>query len=224
MNAPRAALAILAKEIRAEFRSFELLTSTLVFVMIVVFVFSFAFDPTSAESKRFGPGLLWIALLFAGSLMLQPSFSRERVNDTLGGLRLAPINPFAILAGKLLANFLFLLIVEAALLPVFGMLYGLPLAHVVAPLALIMLMGTLGVATIGTVFASIASHARMRELLLPLLLLPALTPVLIASTEATAGILADPYELRTTWLVMLGAFDIMFLTATWLFGEYLLEE
>ncbi|MFZ0821775.1 MAG: heme exporter protein CcmB [Candidatus Acidiferrales bacterium] len=224
MNTPRAALTILAKEIRAEFRSFELLTSTLVFVLIVVFVFSFAFDPTSAESRRFGPGLLWIALLFAGSLMLQPSFSRERVNDTLGGLRLAPINPFAILAGKLLANFLFLTLVEAALLPVFGVLYHISLAQVAAPLALIMLLGTLGVATIGTVFSGIASHARMRELLLPLLLLPALTPVLIASTEATAGLLLDPYEFRTPWLVMLVAFDIVFLTATWLFGEYLLEE
>ena len=224
MNAPRATLTILAKEIRAEFRSFELLTSTLVFVLIVVFVFSFAFDPSAAESRRFGPGLLWIALLFAGSLMFQPAFSRERVNDTLGGLRLAPVPPFAILAGKLLANLFFLLLVEAALLPVFGTLYNISLAPVAAPLALIMLMGTLGVATIGTVFSAIASHARMRELLLPLLLLPALSPVLIASTEATAGLLADPYELRTTWLVILAAFDIMFLTAARLFGEYLLEE
>jgi heme exporter protein B len=224
MNAPRATLTILSKELRAEFRSFELLTSTIVFVFIVVFIFSYAFDPTSEESRRFGPGLLWIALLFAGSLMLQPSFSRERVNDTLGGLRLAPIAPVAILAGKLLANLLFLLLVEAALLPVFGVLYNIPLASVAAPLALVMLMGTLGVATIGTVFSAIASHARMRELLLPLLLLPALTPVLIASTEATAGLLADPYEFRTPWLVILAAFDIIFLTATWLFGEYLLEE
>ncbi|HEV3219377.1 MAG TPA: heme exporter protein CcmB [Candidatus Acidoferrales bacterium] len=224
MNAPRATLTILSKELRAEFRSFELLTSTIVFVLIVVFIFSYAFDPTSEGSRRFGPGLLWIALLFAGSLMLQPSFSRERVNDTLGGLRLAPIAPVAILAGKLLANLLFLLLVEAALLPVFGVLYNIPLASVAAPLALVMLMGTLGVATIGTVFSAIASHARMRELLLPLLLLPALTPVLIASTEATAGLLADPYEFRTPWLVILAAFDIIFLTATWLFGEYLLEE
>jgi heme exporter protein B len=224
MNAPRAAIAILGKELRAEFRSFELLTSTLVFVLIMVFVFSFAFDPSAAESRRFGPGLLWIALLFAGSLMLQPSFSRERVNDTLGGLRLAPIAPVAILAGKILANFLFLTLVEAALLPVFGVLYNIPLAPVAAQLTLIMLMGTIGVATIGTVFSAIASHARMRELLLPLLLLPALAPVLLASTELTAGILADPPELRTTWLVIVGAFDIMFLTATWLFGEYLLEE
>ncbi|HUK31904.1 MAG TPA: heme exporter protein CcmB [Candidatus Acidoferrum sp.] len=224
MNAPRAALAVLGKEIRAEFRSYELLISTFVFVLIVVFVFSFAFEPTSEESRRIGPGLLWIALLFAGSLMLQPSFSRERVNDTLGGLRLAPIAPFSILAGKILSNFLFLILVEAALLPIFGVLYNLPLAPVAAPLALIMVTGTLGIATIGTVFSAIASHARMRELLLPLLLLPALTPVLIASTEVTAGLLADPYEIRTTWLVMVGAFDIIFLTATWLFGEYLLEE
>jgi heme exporter protein B len=224
MNLPRATLAILSKELRAEFRSFELLTSTVVFVLIVVFLFSFTFDPTSNESRRFGPGLLWIALLFAGSLMLQPSFSRERVNDTLAGLRLSPIEPFAIIAGKLLANFCFLLVAEIALLPIFAVLYNLALIPVAAPLALVLLLGTLGVATVGTVFSAISSQARMRELLLPLLLLPALTPVLIASTEATAGLLSDPPELQRNWLALLVAFDVIFLTATWLLGEYLLEE
>jgi heme exporter protein B len=224
MNLPRATFAVLAKELRAEFRSFELLTSTVVFVLIVVFLFSFTFDPTSNESRRFGPGLLWIALLFAGSLMLQPSFSRERVNDTLASLRLAPIEPFAIIAGKLLANFCFLLVAEFALLPIFAVLYNLALFPVAAPLALVLLLGTLGVATVGTVFSAISSQARMRELLLPLLLLPAVTPVLIASTEATAGLLSDPPELQLNWLALLIAFDVIFLTATWLLGEYLLEE
>lgn len=224
MNLPRATLAILSKELRAEFRSFELLTSTVVFVLIVVFLFSFTFDPTSNESRRFGPGLLWIALLFAGSLMLQPSFSRERVNDTLAGLRLSPIEPFAIIAGKLLANFCFLLVAEIALLPIFAVLYNLALIPVIAPLALVLVLGTLGVATVGTVFSAVSSQARMRELLLPLLLLPALTPVLIASTEATAGLLSDPPELQRNWLALLIAFDVIFLTATWLLGEYLLEE
>jgi heme exporter protein B len=224
MNLPRATLAVLSKELRAEFRSFELLTSTVVFVLIVVFLFSFTFDPSSNEARRFGPGLLWIALLFAGSLMLQPSFSRERVNDTLAGLRLAPIDPLAIIAGKLLANFTFLLVAELAFLPVFAILYNLSLLPVAAPLALVLLLGTLGVATVGTVFSAISSQARMRELLLPLLLLPALTPVLIASTEATVGLLSDPPELPRNWLALLIAFDVIFLTATWLLGEYLLEE
>ena len=108
MNAARAAAIIVAKEVRAEFRARELLNTTLIFALVVVVMFSFAFDPTAAESRRFGPGLLWIALLFAGSLMLQPSFAREHANDTLDALCLAPVSPFAILLGKIAANFVFL--------------------------------------------------------------------------------------------------------------------
>jgi heme exporter protein B len=224
MTTGRAAIAILTKELRAEFRTFELLISTIVFVLIVLVVFSFAFDPSTAEARRFGPGLLWIALLFAASLMLQPSFTRERANDTLAALRLAPIDPFAILAGKLLANFCFLILVELVLLPIFSVLYDVSLGHVVLPLTLVMLLGTLGIATVGTVFSSIASQARMRELLLPLLLLPALAPALIASVEATKSLLDDPPELSRSWTLVLVAYDVIFLTATWLFGGYLLEE
>jgi len=220
----RAAAIILAKELRTEFRTRELLNTTIVFVLMVVVLFSFTFDPTAAESRRFGPGLLWLAFLFAGSLMLHPSFTREQANDTLAALRLAPIEPIAILLGKVLANFLFLLLAEILLLPVFAVLYDVHLMPVLGRLLLVLLLGTLGLTTTGTVFAAVAAQARMRELLLPLLLLPVLTPVLIASAEATAGLFADPPELSRLWLVLLVAFDIVFLTATWLFGEYLLEE
>ncbi len=226
-NLTRAATIILGKELRTEFRTRELLSTTIVFVLMVVVLFSFTFDPSAAESRRFGPGLLWIAFLFAGSLMLHPSFMREQANDTLAGLRLAPIEPFAILTGKVLANFLFLLLAELLLLPVFSVLYDVQLTPVqgrLLPVMLVLILGTLGLTTVGTVFSAIASQARMRELLLPLLLLPVLTPVLIASAEATSGLLADPPELPRTWLAFLVAFDVVFLTATWLFGEYLLEE
>jgi heme exporter protein B len=220
----RATFAVFSKELRAEFRSFELLTSTVVFVLIVVFVFSFAFSPSHDDARRFGAGFVWIALLFASSLMFQPSFSRERVNDTLAALALAPIDPFAIIAGKLLSNFFFLLLVEAVLLPAFSVLYDVSLLPVAWQLAGVMLLGTFGIATVGTVFAAIASQARMRELLLPLLLLPALVPMLIASAGATAGLLADPPDLPRTWLYVMVGFDVIFLTAAWLFGGYLLEE
>ncbi len=224
MGVGRAAAIILAKELRTEFRTRELLNTTIVFVLMVVVLFSFTFDPTAAESRRFGPGLLWLAFLFAGSLMLHPSFTREQANDTLAALRLAPIEPIAILLGKVLANFLFLLLAEVLLLPIFAVLYDVHLVPVLGRLLLVLLLGTLGLTTTGTVFAAVAAQARMRELLLPLLLLPVLTPVLIASAEATAGLLGDPPELSRLWLVLLLAFDIVFLTATWLFGEYLLEE
>ena len=179
-NLTRAATIILGKELRTEFRTRELLSTTIVFVLMVVVLFSFTFDPSAAESRRFGPGLLWIAFLFAGSLMLHPSFMREQANDTLAGLRLAPIEPFAILTGKILANFLFLLLAELLLLPVFAVLYDVRLTPVqgrLLPVMLVLILGTLGLTTVGTVFSAVASQARMRELLLPLLLLPVLTPI-----------------------------------------------
>jgi heme exporter protein B len=156
--------------------------------------------------------------------MLQPSFLREQTNDTLAALRLAPIDPFSILAGKMAANFLFLFLVEIILLPVFAVLYNIAILPVLAPLVLVLALGTIGIATTGTVFSAVSAQARLRELLLPLLLLPVLAPVLIASTEATAGILRDPSELSRVWLTFLAAFDVIFLTAAWMTGEYLLEE
>ena len=224
MTLVRASTIILSKELRTEFRSRQLLSTTLVFVLIVLVLFSFTFDPTRSESRRFAPGLLWIAFLFAGSLMLQPSFLREQGNDTLAALRLAPIDPFAILAGKMAANFLFLFIVELLLLPVFAVLYNIALVPVLGSAIVILALGTLGLAATGTVFSAVSAQARLRELLLPLLLLPVVTPVLIASAEATAGILRDPPELSLVWVTFLTAFDAVFLTAAWLFGEYLLEE
>lgn len=215
---------LLAKELRTEFRTRELVATTLVFVLIVLVLFSFTFDPTAVESRRFGPGLLWLALLFAGSLMLHPSFTREQSNETLMALRMAPIEPVAIVTAKILANFCFLAVAEVILLPVFAVLYNLKLWPVVGRLSAVLILGTLGLCIVGTVFAAISSQARMRELLLPLLLLPLLAPALIASAEATAGLLEDPPALSTVWIGVLATFDTIFLTVTWLFGEYLLEE
>jgi heme exporter protein B len=215
---------LLKKELRTEFRTRELLTTTWVFVVTVLVLFSFTFDPTQAESRHFGPGLLWLALLFAGSLMLHPSFAREQVNDTLAALRMAPIDPVSILASKILANLCFLLLAELFLLPIFAALYNLSLAPILPQLLLVLLLGTLALSIVGTVFSAISSHARMRELLLPLLLLPLLAPALIASTEATRYLLDEPAALSLEWTGVLLAFNIIFLTVTWLFGEYLLEE
>lgn len=224
MSLLRASRVLFAKELRTEFRARELLTTTVVFVLLVIALFSFTFDPTSTESRRFGPGLLWLAFLFAGSLMLQPSFLREQTNDTLAALRLAPIEPFAILLGKIASNLFFMLLAELLLLPIFAVLYNVPVLGQFGPLLLVFVLGTLGVATVGTVLSAISTHARMRELMLPLLLLPALTPVLIASTEVTAGLLAESPALNLEGVAFLVVFDIVFLTAAWLFGEYLFEE
>jgi heme exporter protein B len=224
MTTVRAAGILLGKELRLEFRSRELLSATIIFALVVVVLFSFAFDPTAAESRRYGPGLLWIAFLFAGSLMLNPSFSREQTNETLDALRMAPISPFAILLGKMLANFIFMSAAELVLVPVFAVLYNISLAGIVWRLVLVLVLGTTGLTVTGTVFSAVSAHARMRELLLPLLLLPILTPLLIASVESTASLFQEQPALDRTWVAFLAGFDIVFLTASWLLCDYLLEE
>jgi heme exporter protein B len=215
---------LLGKELRTEFRSRELLTTTIVFILIVLVLFSFTFDPLSEEARRFGSGLLWLAFLFAASLMLQPCFLREQTNDTLSALRLSVSDPFAIFLAKLAANTLFLLLTELLLLPVFAMMYNVPVLLVLHWLVLVFFLGSLGISIVGTALSAISAQARMRELLLPLLLLPLLTPILVASTEVTGALLDRGPYVQWKGMGFLAVFDVVFLTTLWLFGEYLLEE
>jgi heme exporter protein B len=215
---------LLGKELRTEFRSRELLTTTVVFILMIIVLFSYTFDPTSVESRRFGPGLLWLAFLFAASLMLQPCFLREQTNDTLSALRLSVEDPFAIFLAKLTANTLFLLLTEFLLLPIFSILYNVPVLPVLGWLIFVFFLGSLGVSIAGTALSAISAQARVRELLLPLLLLLLLTPVLVASTEVTKALLDPSPYVAWKGIGFLVVFDVVFLTALWLFSEYLLEE
>ncbi|MDP9339789.1 MAG: heme exporter protein CcmB [Acidobacteriota bacterium] len=224
MNLLSSTSVLLGKELRTEFRSRELLTTTVVFILMVIVLFSFTFDPSYTESRRFGPGLLWLAFLFAASLMLQPCFLREQNNDTLSALRLSVSDPFAIFLAKLIANTLFLLFTELLMLPIFAILYNVPVLRVLGYLVLVFFLGSLGVSIAGTALSAISAQARMRELLLPLLLLPLLTPVLVSSTQVTAGLLDPTPFVEWKGIGFLVVFDVVFLTALWLFGEYLLEE
>ena len=135
--------------------------TTVVFILIVMVLFSFTFDPSAAESRRFGAGLLWLAFLFAASLMLQPCFLREQSNDTLSALRLSVSDPFSILLAKLAANTVFLLVTELLMLPVFSILYNLPVGRVLGQLLLVFLLGSLGVSIAGTALSAISAQARM---------------------------------------------------------------
>jgi heme exporter protein B len=224
MSTARAAAILLAKELRLEFRSRELLITTIVFALLVIVLFSFAFNPTAEESRRYGPGLLWIAFLFAGSLMVNPSFAREQSNSTLDALRMAPMPAFAIFLGKMLANFVFLAVSEVVLVPAFSVFYNVSLFGIVGRLILVLFLGTLGLVVVGTVFSAISAHARMRELLLPVLVLLLLAPLLIAAVEATASLFTEQPALDRTWVSFLTGFDVVFLTASWLLCDYLLEE
>jgi heme exporter protein B len=124
----------------------------------------------------------------------------------------------------MLANFIFLSVAEIILVPVFSVLYNVSLAGIVGRLILVLVLGTIGIVVTGTVFAAIVAHSRMRELMLPLLLLPILAPLLIASVEATASLFADPPALDRAWVTFLAAFDVVFMTASWLLCDFLVEE
>src|SRR5277367_1646443 len=215
---------MLGKELRTEFRSRELLTTTFVFILVVIVLFSFTFDPTSDESRRFASGLLWLAFLFASSLMLQPCFLREQHNDTLSALRLSVSDPFAIFLAKLAANTFFLLFTELLLLPLFAVMYNVPVVRVLHWLILVFFLASLGISIAGTALSAISAQARMRELLLPLLMLPHLTPIQVASAEVTRALLDHTPYVQWKGIGFLAVFDMVFLTALWLFGEYLLEE
>jgi heme exporter protein B len=215
---------LLGKEIRTEYRSRELLTTTIVFILIVMLMFSITFQPTSDESRRIGPGLLWLAFLFAASLMLQHCFLREQHNDTLSALRLSVTDPFAIFLAKLAANTLFLLLTELLLLPLFAVMYNVQIIPVLHWLLLVLFLASLGISIAGTALSAISAQARMRELLLPVLLLPLLAPILVVSAEVTRALLDRAPVVRWKGIGFIGVFDIVFLTALWLFGEYLLEE
>jgi heme exporter protein B len=215
---------LLNKELRTEFRSRELLTTTVVFILVVLILFSFAISPTTEESREFGPGLLWLAILFAASLMLQPCFLREQNNDTLSSLRLAVSDPFSIFLAKLIANTLFLLLTELIMLPFFAIFYNVPILPEFHWLILVLFLGSLGISVAGTALSAISAQARMRELLLPLLLLPLLTPVLVVSATVTVSLFEREPVVKGKGIAFLAVFDVVFLTALWLFGEYLLEE
>ena len=216
--------ALLGKELQTEFRSRELLITTMFFVLTVIALFSITFDAAVSDPKNVGPGLLWLAILFSSSLMLQPCFLKERTNDTLSALRLSVGDPFAIFLAKLVANVCLLLITELLALPIFAVFFNVKIVRVFPQLMLVFLLGSIGIAVTGTALSAISSQARMRELLLPMLLLPLLVPILLASTEATVALLGENPALRLDWMAILAAFDVVFLTALWLFGEYLLEE
>jgi heme exporter protein B len=215
---------LLSKELRTEFRSREVLTTTVVFILVVLILFSFAISPTTDESREFGPGLLWLAILFAASLMLQPCFLREQSNDTLSSLRLAVSDPFSIFLAKLIANTLFLLLTELIMLPFFALFYNVPILPKLHWLILVLFLGSLGISVAGTALSAISAQARMRELLLPLLLLPLLTPVLVVSATVTVSLFEREPIVKGKGIAFLAVFDVVFLTALWLFGEYLLEE
>ncbi len=225
MDTLRASLAIFRKDLLAERRTKDVSVAILLFGFTVAVAFAFAFDPTSDEARRIAGGLLWLAFLFASLLGLNRSFARETANDCLQGLRLMPVDLGSIYLGKLLSNLLFMLAAELVLLPVFNIFFNLNLFERPGWLALILLLGTWGVASLGTIFSAVSANTRMRELMLPMLLLPLTIPVLIAAIESTTILLRGlPMREAELWIKLLAGFDVIFTVLAWLLFDSVVQE
>jgi len=225
MSALTAVRHLLWKDLVLELRTREILTAMTLFALLVAVVFHFAFSPGPADAPRLLPGMLWVTLAFASTLGLSRAFVMERDQQCLEALRLFPVDPGLIYAGKLTSNLLYLLAVEALLLPALGGIAGVPLLPALGPLAAVLLLGSIGLVAVGTVCSAMSVSTRMREVLLPALLLPLASPVLISGVRATAGILnGRPWAELLPGVRLLVAFDLIFLTVGYLIFEYVVEE
>ena len=205
-------LAHLRKDLRIEWRSRDSLNGMLFFALLVVVVFSLAFDPTAAISRQISGGILWVALLFATVTALNQAWTREQNHQVLEAQRMAPAPASALFLGKAIANMLFVLVVEAILAPVFIVFYNLHVLGNAWLLALILPLGTWALVVNGTFFSVLGLRTRNRELLLPLLLLPISLPALLEMVQATTGVLTaelDPLQINT-WIIQLAGYDIIF--------------
>jgi len=214
-------LAILWKDIRCELRSKQTWTGMGLFALLVLVIFNFAFDLRVDNKAAIAPGVLWVAFVFASLLGLGRTIAAEREKGSMDRLLLCPVDRKAIYLAKLLGNLLFIGVVEIVALPVYAALFNVPLfAGALLP---IVLLGTLGVATIGTLFSAMAAATRARELLLPVLVFPLIVPIVISAVRATGSLIAaTPNE--PPWLGLIAAFDVIFLSISMLMFEFVIEE
>ena len=223
MSYLRKVLAIVWKDVRAELRTKDILSSMLVFAGLSVLIFQFAFDLRADNVRLVLPGVLWIAITFAGVLGLNRSFILEQDRGSLEGLLLAPVDRSAIYFGKLIGNLLFIFIVELLLLPLMTLLFNVWLLS--PALLLVVALGTVGYAAVGTLFAALSINTRAREVMLPILLFPVMVPVFVAGVQAVSRLLdGDSLADIVRWVQLLVAYDAIFLAAAMLLFDYVVEE
>jgi len=208
----RQSLTIASKDLRSELRTKEALNASVAFALVILLLFSFAFEPTEVETRQISGGLLWLVFAFAGALILNRSFARELANDCLDALVAAPISGAALFLGKALANLALLLAVELVCLPVFGVFYNVPWTLQFWPLMLVVLLGTWGLTVVGTMFSALTVNLRLRELMLPMLVYPIMVPGLLAAVQLTTPlVMGQPLAGDLIpWLRLLIAFDVIF--------------
>jgi heme exporter protein B len=221
----RQIMAILMKDLKAEWRTREILTTMFVFAVLVIVVFNFALGANPELIRQVAPGILWVALLFATVLGLQRSAQMEHEDDCLSGVLLAMEERSAFFVAKTAGNMLYLLMITLCTFPLFTIWFHVDIFVHILPLSVVLLLGILGFSAIGTLFSIITLNTRTREIMLPLLFLPVSVPLMIASIYATAKLIAGKALGEVTdFLTLMGVFDIVFLVVALLVFDAVVEE
>lgn len=221
--------AVTEKDLRLEWRARESLITMLVFSLLVLTLFSFAFGPGGRGGGEEGAGtqagILWVAFLFASVIGLSRSMGLERESSGLVAMRLSPADPSAIFLGKMLATLVNMAIMEAAGFAALAVLYRAPVHRDPGGLAVVAGVATLGISALGTLFAAVSVRTRMRDMFLPILLFPLLVPLLIAAVKATEAFLGgEGWAVAGDWVKMLGVYDMIFVTASSVMFEYVIDD
>ena len=220
-------LHIAAKDLKAEFRTKQMLNSMVIFSLLVIVIFSVSFGDLLGDSEivsQLAPGVLWIAFTFAGMLGLSRSFASELENGCLEGLKLCPVDRSAIYTGKAISNIVIMFLVELITIPLFAVMFNYNIEGLLG-LAVVIILGTIGFISVGTLLSALTVNTRTRELLLPILLLPIIIPVIIPAVLATGKILTSgdisdiSGELR-----LLAVYDIIFFVIAQLVFEYAIGD
>lgn len=219
----RAISAVVWKDLTAELRSRELLSAMLVFALLVILIFNFALELDIRSRETVTSGVLWVTFAFAGTLGLNRSMAVEKDRGCLDGLLLVPVDRSALYFGKALGSLIFMLIVEAIVLPVYSALYNINLIR--PGLMAVILLGSIGYAAVGTLLSAMAVQTRTRDVLLPILLFPVVLPVLVAALKASNGFLQGlKMEEIWPWINLLIVYDVVFIAVAFMVFDYVVEE
>jgi heme exporter protein B len=216
---------IAVKDLTIEFRTRSAFLSAVVFALLAIVIFYFAWDPTAVAAGDLAPGVLWVVFTFSGLLGLHRSFGIEHEERAIDGLVASPILRESIFLGKAIANLVFVIAVQAIAIPAIALFYNLDFGAASLPIAGVAILAAIGVVTVGTLFSAMASNTRLAELLLPMLSLPFFVPIVLPAAQATAKLLSGrPAIEAMSWLKLLVAFDLVFVVACTLAYPFTLEE
>jgi heme exporter protein B len=221
----RDAWLIARKDLAIEFRTRSAFFSAVVFSLLAIVIFYFAWDATAVAAIDLAPGVLWVIFTFSGLLGMHRSFGVEQPDRAIDGLLASPAARESIFLGKAIASLVFVMAIQAIAVPAVGLFYNLPLRDIAAPLAGIAFLAAVGLVAVGTLFSAMAVNTRLAELLLPMLALPFFVPIVIPAAQATARLVSGrPVGDAVAWLKLLVAFDIVFIVACTLAYPFTLEE